>query len=199
MDRGFQKKTNALVQKHIGARMGDDTEFQWVTIDSSTIETIKAKLEGKATKVINLVKAIQKEAEANSDDPFLLAMADRAKAVQADFESRQNSTEKALEALLTEIDKNNQRKKEQAEKGLDGLTYFVLCKLTDDGIPNADKVAGKVREAFRQHPNWQTSEAELREARKQVTFALFSEENDLDKVTATVDALFNLLHRSFKG
>jgi len=199
VDRGFQKKTNALVQKHIGTRMGDDREFQYVTIDASTIETIKAKLEGKATKVINLVKAIQKEAEANSEDPFLLAMADRAKSVQATFESRQSSTEKALESLLAEIDKNNQRKKDQAEKGLDGLTYFVLCKLTDDGIPNPDKVAGKVREAFSQHPNWQTSEAELRELRKQVTFALFAEEDDLDKVTATVDVLFNLLHRSFKG
>ena len=199
VDRGFQKKTNALVQKHIGARTGDGEEFRYVTIDASTIETIKAKLEGKATKVINLVKAIQKEAEENSDDPFLLAMADRAKAVQADFESRQNSTEKALASLLAEIDKNNQRKKEQAEKGLDGLTWFVLCKLTDEGIPNPDKVSGKVREAFGQHPNWQTSEAELREVRKQVTFALFAEEDDLDKVTATVDALFNLLHRSFKG
>ena len=198
VDRGFQKKTNALVQKHIGARLGDAEEFQYVTIDASTIETIKAKLEGKATRVINLVRAIQKEAEENSDDPFLLAMADRAKAVQADFESRQDSTEKALEALLTEIDKNNQRKKEQAEKGFDGLTYFVLCKFTDDSIPNP-KVAGKVREAFSQHPNWQTSEAELREVRKQVTFALFAEEDDLDKITATVDALFNLLHQSYKG
>ena len=39
----------------------------------------------------------------------------------------------------------------------------------------------------------------MREARKQVTFAIFSEEDDLNKVTATVDALFTLLRRMYKG
>ncbi len=125
-------------------------------------------------------------------------MAERAKAVQEAFESRQDTTEKALENLLSAIAKNDERKKEQAAKGLDGLTYFVLCKLTDDGIPNPDKVAQKVREAFATHINWQSSEAELREVRKQVTFALFAEEDDLNIVTTAVDALFTLLHKSFK-
>jgi hypothetical protein len=37
---------------------------------------------------------------------------------------------------------------------------------------------------------------ELREARKQVTFAIFAEEDDLNKVTATVDALFTLLQKA---
>ena len=198
VDRDFQKKTNALVQKHIGASMAEPAT-EYVVIDRSTIETIKDKEEGKATKVINLIKAIQKEADEKSDDPFLLAMADRARAVQEAFEARQDSTEQALEELLAAIAKNEARKKEQAAKGLDSFTYFMLSKFTEEGIPNPEKVAGKVREAFEKHPNWKTSEAELREARKQVTFAIFSEEDDLNKVTATVDALFTLLQRSFKA
>ena len=40
--------------------------------------------------------------------------------------------------------------------------------------------------------------AELRELRKQVTFAVYSEEDDLDKVTATVESLFMLLEKAFK-
>jgi len=195
VDRDFQRKTNALVQKHIGASMAEP-EAEFVVIDRSTIETIKLKDEGKATKVINLIKAIQKEAEEKSDDPFLLAMADRARTVQEAFEARQDSTEQALENLLTAIAKNDERKKEQAAKGLDSFTYFMMSKFTDEGIPNPEKVAAKVREAFEKHPNWKTSEAELREARKQVTFAIFSEEDDLNKVTATVDALFTLLQRA---
>jgi type I restriction enzyme R subunit len=198
VDRDFQKKTNALVQKHIGASMAEP-EAEYVVIDRSTIETIKLKDEGKATKVINLIKAIQKEAEAKSDDPFLLAMADRARAVQEAFEARQDSTEQALENLLNAIAKNEARKKEQAAKGLDSFTYFMMSKFTDEGIPNPEKVAAKVREAFEKHPNWKSSDAELREARKQVTFAIFSEEDDLNKVTATVDALFTLLQRSYKA
>ncbi len=198
VDRDFQKKTNALVQKHIGASLADRAA-EYVVIDRSTIETIKLRDEGKATKVINLIKAIQKEAEERSDDPFLLTMADRAKAVQEAFEARQDSTEQALEELFAAIAQNEERKKAQAAKGLDSLTYFMMSKFTDEGIPNAEKVAGKVREAFEKHPNWKTGEAEMREARKQVTFAIFSEEDDLNKVTATVDALFTLLRRSYKG
>ena len=198
VDRDFQKKTNALVQKHIGASVAEP-EAEYVVIDHSTIETIKAKDEGKATRVINLIKAIQKEAEEKSDDPFLLAMADRARSVQEAFEARLDTTEQALENLLIAIAKNEERKKEQATKGLDSFTYFMVSKFTDDGIPNPEIVAGKVREAFEKNPNWKTSEAELREARKQVTFAIFSEEDDLNKVTATVDALFTLLQRSYKA
>ncbi len=100
--------------------------------------------------------------------------------------------------MLKEIEKNEQRKKEQATKGLDGLTYFVLCKLTDDGIPNPEQVSRKVAGEFAKFPNWQCSEAELRELRKQVTFAVFAEEDNLEKVTVTVEALFTLLQKSFR-
>jgi len=103
-----------------------------------------------------------------------------------------------LAELLEELEKNEQRKKEQAAKGLDGLTYFVLCKLTDDGIPNPEAASRKVAAAFAKYPNWQRSEAELREVRKQVTFAIFAEQDDMEKVTTTVEALFNLLQKSFR-
>lgn len=197
VDKAFQRKTDELVQAHIGAAIGDGSS-EYVELDKATIETIKKRREGTATKVINLVKAIERTAEENSDDPFLVALADRAKAVQESFEDRQTTTAEALAELLKEIEKNEQRKQEQAERGLDGLTYFVLCKLTDDGIPNPEAASRKVAAAFAKHPNWQRSEAELREVRKQVTFALFAEENDIGKVTATVEALFNLLHKSFR-
>ncbi len=197
VDRAFQKKTNELVQRHIGASVHDRMS-EYVTLDADAIDTIKKREEGKATKIINLVKAIAKTAEEQGDDPFLVALSERAKAVQESFEDRQTSTADALAELLKEIEKNEQRKKEQAAKGLDGLTYFVLCKLTDDGIPNPEQVSKKVREGFAKFPNWQRSEAELREVRKQVTFAIFAEEDDIAKVTATVDALFVLLQKSFR-
>lgn len=38
----------------------------------------------------------------------------------------------------------------------------------------------------------------MRELRKEVTFAVFSAEEDLDKVTATVEALFSLLNKAFR-
>ena len=197
VDRAFQKKTNELVRQHIGAVIRD-SEVPYVSIDRSTIETMKLQAEGKATKVINLVKAIEKTAEQEADDPFLVAMAERAKAVQENFEDRQTTTEEALDEILNAIERNAQRKKEQAAKGLDSLTYFVFSRLRDEGVSNSEIVSKKVREAFAQFPNWQQSEKELRELRKKVTFSIFAEEDDLEKVTALVDGLFTVLHKSHR-
>ena len=69
---------------------------------------------------------------------------------------------------------------------------------TDDGIPNPEQVSRKVAGEFGKFPNWRRSEAEQRELRKQVTFAVFHGEDDLEKVTATVEALFTLLQKSYR-
>lgn len=147
---------------------------------------------------INLVKSIEKTAEENSDDPFLVALAERAKAVQESFEDRQTSTADALAHLIKEIEKNERRKKDQALMGLDALTYFVQCKLADDGIADPETASRKARVAFAKFPNWRRSEAELREVRKEVTFAILAKEDDIEKATATVEALFALLQKSFR-
>jgi type I restriction enzyme, R subunit len=170
------------------------TEF--VAIDAETIELIKKQKGGDGTKVINLIKSIEKAAEENSNDPFLVAMAERAKVVQESFEDRQVSTGDALAELLEEVERNEERKKEQAAKGLDGLTQFVLSKLQEEGVPNAEAVSSKVGEAFTSRPNWRRSEKDLRELRKKVTFAIFAEEEDLDKVSALVDRVFTVLHKT---
>ena len=186
------------MQRHVGADFATEPPADYVFIDKSTIETIKQRDEGKATKVINLVKAIAKEAAENSDDPFLIALAERALAVQENFEDRQATTEEALAELLKEIERNQQRKAEQAAKGLDALSYFVLCKIAEEGISNPEAVSKKVAAAFMQYPNWRSSEAEMREVRKLATFAIFAHEDAMEKVTATVEALFTLLQKSFK-
>lgn len=194
VDRAFQKKTNELVQKHIGATIAE-TSPEFFAIDKATIETIKSRHEGDATKVINLVKAIQNTAEKNSDDPFLIALAERAKAVRDSYEDRQTTTADALADLLKEIERNEKRQKEQQAKGLDSLSYFVLTKLTEEKISNAESVANNIRAAFVQFPNWRRSEGELRELRKKVTFALVAEEDDIEKITSTVESLFALLQK----
>jgi type I restriction enzyme, R subunit len=148
------------------------------------------------TKVINLIKSIEKLAEESSDDPYLIAMAERARAVQESFEDRQTSTAEALEELLREVEKNETRKKEQAEKSFDGLTYFVYRSLLDAKIENAEAVSRKIRQAFADFPDWKRSENALRELRKKVTFAIFAETDDLERVTAMVDELFTLLEKA---
>ena len=195
VDRDFQKKTNALVQEHVGGYTSDGP-LDPVKIDATTLELIRKKRGGEGTKVINLIKSIQKTAEEESEDPFLIAMAQRAQAVQESFEHRQTETAEALELLLKEVSLNEERKKEQAEKGFDGLTFFVYRTLLDAKIGNAEGVSRKIKEAFVANPNWKRSEASLRELRNKVTFAIFAELDDLDAVTRIVDELFTLLAKA---
>jgi type I restriction enzyme R subunit len=197
VDRAFQKKTNDLVQKHIGTGELPKVD-DFVAMTPETIELIKAQKGGDGNKIINLVKSIEKTAEQESEDPFLIAMAERARAVQESFEDRQTSTADALVELLREVERNEARKKEQAAKGLDAVSYFVLCKLTEDGIPQPEETSKRVAAALAEFPNWRRSETELREARKKVTFAIVRAEDDIEKATATVEALFNLLQKSFR-
>ncbi|HEX05060.1 MAG TPA: HsdR family type I site-specific deoxyribonuclease, partial [Bacteroidetes bacterium] len=87
VDGAFQKKTNELVQSRVGT-----TYLQQVSevlpITRETVEYIIAKKGGDTTKIINLVKSIEKKAEEESDDPYLIAMAERALVVQENFENR---------------------------------------------------------------------------------------------------------------
>jgi type I restriction enzyme, R subunit len=110
------------------------------------------------------------------------------------------SRRRPLDEVLKEAARHEERQKEQAAKGLDSLEHCVLCKLTADGIKNADAVGWEVAAAFPKFPNWRTSEAELRELRKQVTLKILGEQEDINdetirKVTATVEALFVLLQK----
>jgi type I restriction enzyme R subunit len=195
VDRAFQKKTNELVQRHVGTdKLEQITSF--VKIDSETIELIKLQQGGDGTKIINLVKSIEKTAEEQSEDPFLIALSERAKAVQESFEDRQTETADALQELFKEIERNEQRKKQQAEKGFDGLTFFVYRTLLDAGVNEAEAVSKKIKAAFVENSNWRRSERELRELRKQITFAIFAQEDDLEKVAEMVDGLLNLLQKA---
>jgi type I restriction enzyme R subunit len=195
VDRAFQKKTNELVQRHVGTdKLEQVTGF--VTIDAETIELIKKQKGGGGTKIINLVKSIEKAAEEQSDDPFLIALSERAKAVQESFEDRQTETAEALSELFAEIERNEKRKKEQAQKGFDGLTFFVYRTLSDQGVAEAEEVSKRIKAAFIEYSNWRRSEKELRELRKQITFAIFAQEEDLDKVADIVDNLLKLLQKA---
>ena len=192
VDRAFQKKTDALVQRHVGTGYIQPVS-EFMGINETVLAGLKEKQGDTGTKVINLVKSIVKTAEENSGDPFLIAMAERAKAVQESYEERQKSSQQALDELLSEIEKDQQRKKEQADKGFDDLSFFVYRSLLDAGVNKAEAVSTRIKTDFAAHPNWRTSETERRELRQKVTFAVYAAVDDLDHVAPIVDRLFSLL------
>lgn len=195
VDRAFQQKTSELVQKYVGSSYIQPV-YEVLQLNEDTVRYLTEHQGGDGKKVINLVKSIEKIAEEASNDPYLIAMAERAQAVQENFENRQATTAEALESLLREIAANEARKREQAEKGFDGLTYFVYRTLLDAEIGGAEEVSRKIKQAFLLFPNWQKSENSLRELRQKVTFAVLAASDNLDQVTALVDRLFTLLEKA---
>jgi type I restriction enzyme R subunit len=76
--------------------------------------------------------------------------------------------------------------------------FFVYRTLLDENIGDAEEVSRRIKKAFLEHPNWLRSEKEFRELRKKVTFAVYAQEDDLDKVTNIVDSLLKLLQKAFR-
>ncbi len=195
VDRDFQRKTNELVQRRVDALVGKESEDS-VEINNETLEAIlQKKRSGKATKVINLIKAIEKSAEENGEDPFLVALSDLARAVQEGFEERQKSTEETMNELAEAIRKNERRKREQAEKGMETVQYFFYDKLKEHGLRNPEVASNQIKEVIRRFPNWRTSDGDLRRLRKEVTYAIYSQEDDVNLVTAMVEDIFHILLR----
>jgi type I restriction enzyme R subunit len=195
VDRDFQRKTNELVQGRVDvSTIAPVTSF--VEINEETVEFIKQKKGGDGTKVINLIKSIEKAAQDSRGDPFLIAMAERAEAVRESFEDRQKTTEQTLSELFAEIENNEKRKKEQSKKGFDAQTYFVFETVRNGGVCEPEKVTREIGEAFTKHPNWRKSEKQMRELRQDMTFAMLAGAEDMDRVTQTVEKLIDTLSQS---
>jgi len=200
VDREFQRKTNELIQKRVSVSYPlPGNEF--FEINEKTIEYIKNETKNENTKIINLIKSIEKIAEEKSNDPFLVGLRERAETVEELYENRQLSTQEALDEIHKIFEDDVKRKKEQAEKGFDGLTFFIYRTLIDKGLSNAEGTTKQIKEEFLKNPNWKTSEKELRELRKGVYYAILAEEDDtcdepdefIDKVALIVEELFNHL------
>jgi type I restriction enzyme R subunit len=190
VDRAVERKTNEMVRQHIGAdKLAPVTDL--TALDDETIELIKRQQGGDSVKVINLVKSIERLAEEQSNDPFLVAMAERARVVQESFETRQRDTSEALNELLHQIELDQRRKQLQAERGLNSATFFILTTLDEAGISGSDDVSKQIGAAFVRHPNWRRSERDLREVRREITVALVlaMEDDDFGKATSLVETL----------
>ncbi len=197
VDREFQRKTNELVQSKVAGSVPNfNNEF--FEINEKTIQKIKDTQDNDNTRVINLIKSIEKIADENSDDPFLIGIKERSEAVEENYETRQLSTQEALEEIRKLYEEDVKRRKEQAEKGFDDLTFFIYKKMLENEINNSQEVTKQIKEEFVNHPNWRTSEKELRDLRQAVYFALLSEEDDIDKAANLIDDLFNQLFITFK-
>ncbi len=196
IDREFQRKTNQLVQKHVGLEKLE-TQSEFYEINKKSIEKIKAKHEDDNVRIINLIKSIEKIAEEQSDDLFLISLLERAEEIKERYESRQLTTKKTLEELRKLYEEDIERRKKQAEKGFDSLTYFVNQLIEQHKIPQPDIVTDKIKEAFVEHQTWKQSTEALRKLRAEIYYAILAEEDDIEKATKVAEELFRLISKAY--
>lgn len=196
VDREFQRKTNELIQSKISGNMPDFSN-DFFEINEQTIQKIKDTQGNDNTKVINLIKSIEKIADENSDDPFLVGIRERAEAVEESYENRQISTQEALDEIRRLYEDDVIRRKEQAQKGFDGLTFFIFKMLSDKEINKTEETTQQIKAEFVNYPNWKNSEKELRRLKQQIYFSILANEDDLDKATNIVDEIFTHLFKAY--
>ena len=108
------------------------------------------------------------------------------------------STQEALDEIRKLYEEDVERRKEQAEKGFDGLTFFIYRTLLDKKINNAEQVTKQIKSEFVNYPNWKTSTKELRELKRQVYFAVMDEDDDVNKAADLIDELFDHLSKAYR-
>ena len=195
IDKEFLRKTNDLVQEHIGVT-GLSGGLELFEINEDGVQKIKDKHAKDHVKIINLIKVIQKEAEEQSDDLFLQSMAIKAETIQQRYEDKQETTKELLDELYRLLEEEIRRKNEQKDKGLDGLTYFIFGALKEKGFKQPEETAKIIKEKFNQFPHWASSDQDYRELRTELYYVLGRIEDNIDKCYEFVDYLFSLLERA---
>jgi type I restriction enzyme R subunit len=197
IDKEFQKKTGELVQKYVDVAQIQPVKH-FFELNEEGLEQINKSKDNDNTRVINLVKSVQKAANDAVNDPYLVTLSDRANQIQLSYEDRQKSTQETLAELTKLVEDNIRRKKIQTEKNFDGLAYVIFQLLVEAGVAGTDDVTHKIRAAFGQYPNWYRVERDMREVRKKTTFAIAAGMDDVKGVAGIVEGLFSLLEEAYK-
>lgn len=197
-DREFMRKTEKLVREKV--TIGEiENVTKFYEINEKGLQALQEDA-GKYdnVKVINLVKSIEKWASDEARNLMLLSMKQKADDIKDRYEDAQLTTQKTLEELEALIKKTEQERKEQSEKQFDDITYFVFKSLREEGYRNPDDIAASIKQAFGNYPYWQNSDAELRELRRDILFAMIDQGKTDDEVSQFIDNLFSYLFKAFK-
>ncbi len=196
-DKNFQEKTNNLIQERVGSYIAD-TQRDFFEINEQSLDRIKSQKGNDNTKVINLVKSIQRKAEEESNDLFLISLSERAQEIINLYQERQVTTKEALERLVKIFQEDIERRQNQKKKGLTSFEYYVLRLLKEVHISEPDDVMPVIADSFRKYPHWKNSVAAERELRLEIYKVIFPKVKEMERVTSFVDHLFERLDQTYE-
>lgn len=194
VDKEFLRKTARLVQAHTqSGAIEDPTKFH--ALNAQALEAIAKQKQSDTVKVFNLLKALANLVNAKAGgEPYLISIGDRAQEIAEAFESRQMTTQQALELLEKLIAELKEAEKDRDATGLSPEAFAVFYVLKSDGVEDPLKAAQAVEAAFQQYPHWQTSEHQEQDVRRSIYKALI--DAGIEAVVEVATKLMKLLRRA---
>ncbi|HQJ11729.1 MAG TPA: HsdR family type I site-specific deoxyribonuclease [Anaerolineae bacterium] len=182
VDRDFQRKTEALVRRHVESSAIRDT-LEVYEINEHLLVKIAASEQPDTVKVFNYARSIQALIEARAvEAPYLLSIGERAEQVILAYQERQATTQQTLARLEDLIREINAAEVERARMALPGAAFAVYWILHREGLPGAREAAERMDAVFRQYPHWRVSESQRRAVRTELYKALFARSPAAGKV-----------------
>ena len=165
VDRSFLRKTARIVQEHTTtdhvAELGEGHE-----INAEALKSLAGEEKPETVKVFNLIKAIHRlVADKEHDQPYLIPIGERARAIAEAFEKRQITSQQALEELEQLVGEYHDAVVEREQSELSSEGFGVYWLLQREGVAQAQDIAQQVAEAFAQYPHWRDSDEQERHVR----------------------------------
>ncbi|MEM4134468.1 MAG: type I restriction endonuclease subunit R [Candidatus Micrarchaeia archaeon] len=178
VDKELTDKIIALLQENVH-QSNIKNALDIYEINDTTLKKIEQSQISDQEKVFNLAKSIITLTEQQSSmTPLLISIGERVEELMQLYKERQKTTEETLEELKHIIEEINQAKKEQAEKGMDGESFFLYWLLGKEKITDAEEKAREMKTILQKYPYWQTSQQHEREVKKEFIGVLLKSFHD---------------------
>jgi type I restriction enzyme R subunit len=186
------RKTEQMVRE-TASSYGVVATGKVLEFDLKTLQALRSEGDDNAT-VINLVRAIETEAETNAEQqPVLLDIAQRAAAILDALEQRTTHTQQAMEQLSLLVGEREQADAEREKLGLDPNTFAIYWQLHGDGIEDALPVANEIIAAAAKYPNHRDNDDERRQLKSEIYRSLVTRGTDGTQMVRLGDAVLRLL------
>jgi type I restriction enzyme, R subunit len=172
------RKTEAMIRE-TATSYGPIAEGRTVEFDLKTLQSLRDDGGDDNATVINLVRAIEDEADKNAEEePVLVDIAQRAQAILEALEQRTLSTEEAMTQIEALVREREAADTARAATGMDPATFAIYWYLQGRGFKDARLAAEEIVASAARYPNHRENDDELRQLKAEIYRTLMREVTD---------------------
>lgn len=189
------RKTEQMVRE-TATSYGPIATGKTVDFDLKTLQSLRTDDGDDNATVINLVRAIEREADEKADEqPVLVDIAQRAQAILEALEQRTVTTQKAVEQLELLTREREQADEAREKLGLDAATFALYWHLQGEGFEEALPVAQEIIAAAARYPNHADNDDESRQLKAEIYRSLLLRKVEGHRMVTLGEAMMRLLRR----